>query len=76
MKWKVRRPLAFCMHHLAVILGPEIAANDLAPVFASFMSDVDEVRMGILCHYAEFLQVKCKFTYIFGLFCLSYCSSF
>lgn len=57
MQWKVRRTLASSMHQLAVILGPDIAAQDLLPVFSGFVKDLDEVRIGILQHLSEFLVV-------------------
>lgn len=57
MMWKVRRTVASSMHQLAVILGPEITSRDLLPVFSRFINDLDEVRIGILQHIAEFLKV-------------------
>ncbi|GFU21325.1 hypothetical protein NPIL_165281 [Nephila pilipes] len=57
MMWKVRRTLAFSMHQLAVILGPEITSRDLLPVFSRLISDLDEVRIGILQNLCEFLKV-------------------
>lgn len=57
MQWKVRRTLASSMHQLAVILGPDIAAQDLLPIFSGFVKDLDEVRIGILQHLSEFLAV-------------------
>ncbi|GFR23591.1 hypothetical protein TNCT_262061, partial [Trichonephila clavata] len=57
MMWKVRRTLAFSMHQLAVILGPEITSKDLLPVFSRLISDLDEVRIGILQNLCEFLRV-------------------
>ncbi|XP_047472339.1 serine/threonine-protein phosphatase 4 regulatory subunit 1-like isoform X3 [Penaeus chinensis] len=57
MHWKVRRTLAFSIHELAVILGEEIAQNDLVPVFNGFIKDLDEVRIGVLKHLAHFLRL-------------------
>ncbi|CAL1290612.1 unnamed protein product [Larinioides sclopetarius] len=57
MMWKVRRTVAFSMHQLAVILGPEITSRDLIPVFSRLVSDLDEVRIGILQNLCEFLKV-------------------
>ncbi|XP_055943311.1 serine/threonine-protein phosphatase 4 regulatory subunit 1-like isoform X2 [Argiope bruennichi] len=57
MMWKVRRTVAFSMHQLAVILGPEITSRDLIPVFSRLISDLDEVRIGILQNLCEFLKV-------------------
>lgn len=58
LQWKVRRTLAFSIHELAVILGEEITHRDLVPVFDGFMKDLDEVRIGILRHLADFLRVS------------------
>lgn len=57
LQWKVRRTLAFSIHELAVILGEEITHRDLVPVFDGFLKDLDEVRIGILRHLADFLRV-------------------
>ncbi|XP_035228671.1 serine/threonine-protein phosphatase 4 regulatory subunit 1-like isoform X3 [Stegodyphus dumicola] len=57
MMWKVRRTVASSMHQLAVILGPDITSRDLLPVFSRFITDLDEVRVGILQHMYEFLKV-------------------
>ena len=43
MQWKVRRTVASSIHELGVILGPEIAAEDLVPIFDGFIKDLDEV---------------------------------
>ncbi|XP_052816224.1 serine/threonine-protein phosphatase 4 regulatory subunit 1-like isoform X2 [Mya arenaria] len=57
MQWKVRRTLAFSIHELALILGEEITHRDLVPVFDGFLKDLDEVRIGILRHLADFLRL-------------------
>ncbi|XP_076370654.1 serine/threonine-protein phosphatase 4 regulatory subunit 1-like isoform X4 [Tachypleus tridentatus] len=57
MQWKVRRTLASSLHELAVILGPNLATRDLLPVFASFLRDLDEVRIGVLQHLSNFLKL-------------------
>lgn len=56
-QWKVRRTLAFSIHELAVILGDQLTAADLVPVFNGFLKDLDEVRIGILKHLYDFLKV-------------------
>ena len=43
MQWKVRRTVASSIHELGVILGQEIAAEDLVPIFDGFIKDLDEV---------------------------------
>lgn len=57
MQWKVRRTLASSIHELGVILGREVAAKDLVPIFNGFIKDLDEVRIGILKHLADFLKL-------------------
>ena len=79
MQWKVRRTLASSIHELGVILGEEVAASDLVPIFNGFIKvcmdtlasrknlnafkyfqDLDEVRIGILKHLADFLKLLSK----------------
>jgi len=57
MQWKVRRTLAFSLHELALILGDTITCADLVPVFDEFLKDLDEVRIGVLKHLADFLKL-------------------
>ncbi|KAF5289965.1 hypothetical protein FQR65_LT11712, partial [Abscondita terminalis] len=57
MQYKVRRTVACCLHELATILGPDIATNDLTPLFEGFIKDLDEVRIGVLQHLAHFLRL-------------------
>lgn len=54
----MRRTLAFSVHQLAAILGPEITVADVLPIFASLVRDVDEVRIGILKHLYDFMKVS------------------
>jgi serine/threonine-protein phosphatase 4 regulatory subunit 1 len=49
--------LAYSLHELAQILTVEQVEEDLCPVFDSFCRDVDEVKIGILSHLAQFLKV-------------------
>ncbi len=56
-QWKVRRTLAYSLHALAEILTVEQVEEDLCPIFDSFFRDVDEVKIGILSHLAQFLKV-------------------
>ncbi|KAF7462082.1 Hypothetical predicted protein [Marmota monax] len=60
MQWKVRRTLAFSIHELAVILGDQLTAADLVPIFNGFLKDLDEVRIGVLKHLHDFLKVTLK----------------
>uniref|UniRef100_A0A8I5P0Q3 Putative WW-binding domain-containing protein n=1 Tax=Papio anubis TaxID=9555 RepID=A0A8I5P0Q3_PAPAN len=55
--WKVRRTLAFSIHELAVILGDQLTAADLVPIFNGFLKDLDEVRIGVLKHLYDFLKL-------------------
>lgn len=48
VQWKVRLTLASSLHQMAVILGPKYTSRDLIPIFFQFMTDLDEVRFGIL----------------------------
>ncbi|KAG1934285.1 serine/threonine-protein phosphatase 4 regulatory subunit [Pimephales promelas] len=57
MQWKVRRTLAFSIHELAQILGDQLTAAYLVPVFNSFLKDLDEVRIGVLKHLYDFLKL-------------------
>ncbi|KAK1337141.1 hypothetical protein QTO34_001763 [Cnephaeus nilssonii] len=57
VKWKVRRTLAFSIHELAVILGDQLTAADLVPIFNGFLKDLDEVRIGVLKHLYDFLKL-------------------
>ena len=40
-----------------MILGEEITNDDLVPVFNGFLKDLDEVRIGVLKHFADFLKL-------------------
>uniref|UniRef100_A0A673Y5T4 Serine/threonine-protein phosphatase 4 regulatory subunit 1 n=1 Tax=Salmo trutta TaxID=8032 RepID=A0A673Y5T4_SALTR len=57
MQWKVRRTLAFSIHELALILGDQLTAADLVPIFNGFLKDLDEVRVGVLKHLYHFLKL-------------------
>lgn len=54
----MRRTLAFSIHELAVILGDQLTAADLVPIFNGFLKDLDEVRIGVLKHLYDFLKVS------------------
>lgn len=64
LQWKVRRTLAFSIHELALILGDQLTAEDLVPIFNGFLKDLDEVRIGVLRHLYDFLKV-CDFIFLF-----------
>lgn len=65
-QWKVRRTLAFSIHELAVILGDQLTAADLVPIFNGFLKDLDEVRIGVLKHLYDFLKVSTTVSLDFG----------
>ncbi|KAF4023475.1 hypothetical protein G4228_015095 [Cervus hanglu yarkandensis] len=54
--WKVLRTLAF-FHELAVILGDQLTAAHLLPVFNGFLKDLDGVQIGVLKHLYDFLKL-------------------
>lgn len=73
MQWKVRRTLAFSIHDLALILGEDICVNDLVPVFNAFLKDLDEVRIGVLKHLYQFINLlpsdlRKRYLQVFGEF--------
>ena len=49
---------------MALILGDEITTLDLVPIFNGFLRDLDEVRIGVLKHFADFTKVCMKFVKI------------
>lgn len=58
MQWKVRRTVACSIHELAEILGEELTAKDLVPIYTGLIKDLDEVRIGALKHLADFVKVS------------------
>lgn len=67
IQWKVRRTLAYSLHDLAAILGPELTESELLPTFELFIKDLDEVKVGLIQHLAAFLSVltpKTRLTYL------------
>ncbi|XP_071057702.1 serine/threonine-protein phosphatase 4 regulatory subunit 1-like isoform X3 [Onthophagus taurus] len=62
VQYKVRRTVASSLHVLGLILGPEITTNNLVPIFEGFIKDLDEVRIGVLEHLAEFLKLLSPIT--------------
>jgi hypothetical protein len=53
----VRRTLAFSLHEVAKIIGPELAENELMPVVHHFLKDVEEVREGVAANLPKFISV-------------------
>ncbi|XP_076171001.1 serine/threonine-protein phosphatase 4 regulatory subunit 1 isoform X2 [Ptiloglossa arizonensis] len=56
-QYKVRSTLASSIHEIAMILGQELTATDLVPIYDGFIKDLDEVRIGVLKHLATFLRI-------------------
>lgn len=55
--WKVRKSLAYSLHEIANVVGTEITERTLTQAFELFLKDLDEVKIGIVSHLAEFLRV-------------------
>eukprot|EP00162_Nutomonas_longa_P012401 comp21072_c0_seq1/m.44380 comp21072_c0_seq1/g.44380 ORF comp21072_c0_seq1/g.44380 comp21072_c0_seq1/m.44380 type:complete len:611 (+) comp21072_c0_seq1:46-1878(+) len=56
VQWKVRRTLSHSLHEVAKILGTEITENILVPISDLFLKDLDEVKVGVLKNFANFLR--------------------
>lgn len=54
--WKIRRTFAHSLHELARILGQEITEAELATVFDSYLHDIQDVKLGAMMHFADFLE--------------------
>lgn len=57
LQWKVRRTLAFSLHEVARIVGPDVTERSLLGVFDSFLADLEEVKIGVVTHLADFFAV-------------------
>lgn len=55
-QWKTRRTLSFSLHEIARILGPKLTEEELLPTFDLFLHDLDEVKLGVISHFADFLE--------------------
>jgi serine/threonine-protein phosphatase 4 regulatory subunit 1 len=55
LQWKVRRTLAYSLHEVAKIVGPQVTERALLSVFNGFLADLEEVKIGVVTHFAEFL---------------------
>jgi len=53
----VRRTLAFSLHEIAKILGPELTEKELIPVLYHFLKDIQEVKEGVSLNLPKFLIV-------------------
>ncbi|CAI5732370.1 unnamed protein product [Hyaloperonospora brassicae] len=54
--WKIRRSFAYSLHELARILGQAITETQLATAFDGYLHDVQDVRLGAMLHFADFLE--------------------
>eukprot|EP00011_Vannellida_sp_DIVA3-517-6-12_P010523 CAMPEP_0114617832 /NCGR_PEP_ID=MMETSP0168-20121206/7397_1 /TAXON_ID=95228 ORGANISM="Vannella sp., Strain DIVA3 517/6/12" /NCGR_SAMPLE_ID=MMETSP0168 /ASSEMBLY_ACC=CAM_ASM_000044 /LENGTH=650 /DNA_ID=CAMNT_0001828973 /DNA_START=214 /DNA_END=2166 /DNA_ORIENTATION=+ len=54
---KVRRTLSYSLHEVAKILGTETTENELLETFELFLKDLDQVKVGVVRHFADFLAV-------------------
>lgn len=57
IQWKIRRTLAFSLHEIAKILGPQLTETQLVPAFDLFLKDLDEVKIGVLKHLYDFISI-------------------
>ena len=59
LQWKIRRVLAYSLHDIARILGQERTCSDLLSVLDEYTTkDVDDVKLGVLTHLVELLEVS------------------
>lgn len=54
--WKIRRSFAYSLHVMARILGQGITETQLATAFNTYLHDVQDVRLGAMLHFADFLE--------------------
>lgn len=55
--YTIRRTVAKSFHEVAIILGSELASEDLCPIFEGFLKDIEEVQEGVLNHLFQFMQI-------------------
>jgi serine/threonine-protein phosphatase 4 regulatory subunit 1 len=56
-RFKVRRTLAFSIHEMAKMIGPELAESDLLPILFRLMADNNDVREGIMNNLSKFIEI-------------------
>ncbi len=57
-QFKVRKTLSYSLHEVAKILGQKLTEEQLLnQVLEPFLKDIDEVKLGVLSHIAEFLSI-------------------
>eukprot|EP00339_Tiarina_fusa_P026524 CAMPEP_0117008902 /NCGR_PEP_ID=MMETSP0472-20121206/8245_1 /TAXON_ID=693140 ORGANISM="Tiarina fusus, Strain LIS" /NCGR_SAMPLE_ID=MMETSP0472 /ASSEMBLY_ACC=CAM_ASM_000603 /LENGTH=610 /DNA_ID=CAMNT_0004711061 /DNA_START=14 /DNA_END=1846 /DNA_ORIENTATION=+ len=57
LQWKVRRTLSHSLHEVAIILGTELTEAHLLSTFGLFLKDLDQVKVGVIRHLSEFLEI-------------------
>lgn len=63
----VKQTLALSLHEIAKILGTKLAEEELVAVFEDMIQNSEIVKMGVIKHLAEFLQLlstPCRVSYI------------
>jgi len=55
--WRVRSTLAHSIHICAQILGRKVTDTDLVSKFDALIDDWDAVKIGVVKHFADFIQV-------------------
>lgn len=56
-QYPVRRSLSFSLHEVARILGTRLAEEHLISTLELFLRDLDEVKVGVVTHLADFFAV-------------------
>eukprot|EP00762_Andalucia_godoyi_P006621 ANDGO_04994.mRNA.1 hypothetical protein len=60
---RARRAIAYALADLAVVLGPRITISHIVPAFEVFLSDLDEVKAGVLLGASRILFVLANPSY-------------
>ncbi|CAE7668823.1 Ppp4r1, partial [Symbiodinium microadriaticum] len=64
---EVKQTLALSLHEIAKILGMKLAEEELVAVFEEMIQNSETVKMGVIKHLAEFLQLlsmPCRVSYL------------
>lgn len=48
--------MACSLHEIAKIIGPSKTEQDLLSVFTFYLVDMDEVKSGLMEHFADFIE--------------------
>ncbi|CAM9673604.1 unnamed protein product [Ectocarpus sp. 12 AP-2014] len=54
--WSVRKTLSFSLHEIAKVLKADDVEGDLVPAMEAFLRDMEDVRLGVIRHLADFFQ--------------------